>query len=251
MWSRRLVECTSVRRGRNPRLSTFFFYSPKTAARIVDLLVSLCARSAILEQPTSPSAKPLPPFTRTHYAMADKEKKKSRKERQRELRMLEKEISGGKSLIDYGKVNQVGPAHAGNCWRAPYHTLAGGLFFVRFQTTRGAGVGVMSESLVLSARDRRCCCFPTLRVRPKATAECVLVWIWLVRCPPAGAMTGPRALFSRVEYEPVRTGTGVDRLQPVRLYYVAVVVCAWIRESCARNILQQCQVQANKCEVQQ
>lgn len=34
-------------------------------------------------------------------------KKKSRKERQRELRMLEKEISGGKSLIDYGKVNQV------------------------------------------------------------------------------------------------------------------------------------------------
>lgn len=39
--------------------------------------------------------------------MADKDKKKSRKERQRELRMLEKEISGGKSLIDYGKVNQV------------------------------------------------------------------------------------------------------------------------------------------------
>lgn len=38
--------------------------------------------------------------------MADK--KKSRKERQRELRMLEKDLSGGKSLIDYGKVNQVG-----------------------------------------------------------------------------------------------------------------------------------------------
>ncbi|CAM9485282.1 unnamed protein product [Choristocarpus tenellus] len=37
--------------------------------------------------------------------MADA-KKKSRKERQRELRMLEKEISGGKSLIDYSKVNQ-------------------------------------------------------------------------------------------------------------------------------------------------
>lgn len=38
--------------------------------------------------------------------MADK--KKSRKERQRELRMLEKDISGGKSVIDYGKVNEVG-----------------------------------------------------------------------------------------------------------------------------------------------
>lgn len=35
-------------------------------------------------------------------------KKKSRKERQRELRMLEKDISGGKSVIDYGKVNEVG-----------------------------------------------------------------------------------------------------------------------------------------------
>lgn len=39
--------------------------------------------------------------------MADS-KKKSRKERQRELRMLEKDISGGKSVIDYGKVNEVG-----------------------------------------------------------------------------------------------------------------------------------------------
>lgn len=38
--------------------------------------------------------------------MADK--KKSRKERQRELRILENEISGGKSVIDYGKVNDVG-----------------------------------------------------------------------------------------------------------------------------------------------
>ncbi|CAN0524005.1 unnamed protein product, partial [Ectocarpus sp. 12 AP-2014] len=37
--------------------------------------------------------------------MADS-KKKSRKERQRELRMLEKDISGGKSVIDYGKVNE-------------------------------------------------------------------------------------------------------------------------------------------------
>lgn len=40
--------------------------------------------------------------------MADASKKKqSRKERQRELRMLEKSISGGKSVIDYGKVNEV------------------------------------------------------------------------------------------------------------------------------------------------
>ncbi|CAM9682248.1 unnamed protein product, partial [Discosporangium mesarthrocarpum] len=39
--------------------------------------------------------------------MSEKDpKKKSRKERQRELRMLEKEISGVKSLVDYGKVNQ-------------------------------------------------------------------------------------------------------------------------------------------------
>lgn len=41
-----------------------------------------------------------------HLIMAET-KKKSRKEAKRELRMLEKEISGGKSLIDYGKVNQV------------------------------------------------------------------------------------------------------------------------------------------------
>lgn len=56
--------------------------------------------------------------------MADKDKKKSRKERQRELRMLEKEISGGKSLIDYGKVNQVSQylpppieSHRNNQWK--------------------------------------------------------------------------------------------------------------------------------------
>lgn len=38
--------------------------------------------------------------------MADKKRSK-REDAKRELRMLEKEISGGKSLIDYGKVNQV------------------------------------------------------------------------------------------------------------------------------------------------
>lgn len=47
--------------------------------------------------------------------MADS-KKKSRKERQRELRMLEKDISGGKSVIDYGKVNEVGVRKTYHAW---------------------------------------------------------------------------------------------------------------------------------------
>lgn len=44
---------------------------------------------------------------RHHQDLSMADKKKSKKERQRELRMLDKEISGGRSLIDYGKINQV------------------------------------------------------------------------------------------------------------------------------------------------
>lgn len=79
-------------------------------------------------KPALPSFPPTVPITTTN--MADKEKdgkKKSRKERQRELRMLEKEISGGKSLIDYGKVNQVrafrGGMQPSSCWCPLYCTI--------------------------------------------------------------------------------------------------------------------------------
>lgn len=136
--------------------------------------------------------------------MADKEKKKSRKERQRELRMLEKEISGGKSLIDYGKVNQVSPAHAGNCWRAtPTTPSPAVLFFVRFQTTGResvGGVGGSCLSLCLNARGRRCYCFPKLRARARATVECVSAWISLVRCLPAGSEDRAARLLSRIGF---------------------------------------------------
>lgn len=100
MWAAFTVGFERWRTSRGQRRTRAVLESTRRRVRVVATAVTAAAVAAAAVAAAVEAA--------ISAIMADT-KKKSRKDAKRELRLLEKEISGGKSLIDYNKVNQVLP----------------------------------------------------------------------------------------------------------------------------------------------